>query len=453
MLIQFKIKNFKSFYHDTVINMVADTKKQELKNNLISIPLTKKGKKILPAIVIYGSNASGKTSIIEAFNTFKRIIINGTISKSINNGAINRLEICPFIHDIQKIGEPIEFEITFQSKLNIYNYLLSFQVNSPFNKNERMIKKEVLNIIHYQEFGNSIKEEKLNLFERIENQIHLNNSKEVLDIYNKTEKYGEELKTKEKDFSENLDQEGLFLNNAYKSTISLKIVNDILDWFQNDLFVVTNFNKKISNINFNIEDEEENSLYGNKVIDRLLKLADFGPQKILFAKHKDQVENRDKYILTSAYKPKGYHEGGLLIPAEFIESRGTTKLLDFWMALMNFLPKGGTMVIDELDASLHPELIYGIIELFQNPEVNKKGAQLIFNTHNPIYLQKTLFRRDQILFVEKDEKTYMSTIYRLSDFDVYTTNNYLKKYFEGDFGALPYIDFRSAMEVNEKNNG
>ena len=74
MLIQFKIKNFKSFYHDTVINMVADTKKQELKNNLISIPLTKKGKKILPAIVIYGSNASGKTSIIEAFNTFKRII-------------------------------------------------------------------------------------------------------------------------------------------------------------------------------------------------------------------------------------------------------------------------------------------------------------------------------------------------------------------------------------------
>ena len=120
---------------------------------------------------------------------------------------------------------------------------------------------------------------------------------------------------------------------------------------------------------------------------------------------------------------------------------------------MNFLPKGGTMVIDELDASLHPELIYGIIELFQNPEVNKKGAQLIFNTHNPIYLQKTLFRRDQILFVEKDEKTYMSTIYRLSDFDVYTTNNYLKKYFEGDFGALPYIDFRSAMEVNEKNNG
>jgi len=73
-------------------------------------------------------------------------------------------------------------------------------------------------------------------------------------------------------------------------------------------------------------------------------------------------------------------------------------------------------VLDEFDAAIHPELVKGIIALFNDQSINKKGAQLIFTTHNPIYLSNKIFRRDQIIFVEKDKDTFESTIYSLADF-------------------------------------
>ena len=91
MLIEFKMKNFKSFYENTTISMVADNTKQEDKQILIKAQDNISQKNILPSLVIYGSNASGKTSIIEALEVFKNIVINGTISSSINNYYINKM--------------------------------------------------------------------------------------------------------------------------------------------------------------------------------------------------------------------------------------------------------------------------------------------------------------------------------------------------------------------------
>ena len=73
--------------------------------------------------------------------------------------------------------------------------------------------------------------------------------------------------------------------------------------------------------------------------------------------------------------------------------------------MMATMKRGATLLVDELDASLHPMIIMSFIKIFHNDEINKNGAQLIFNTHNPLYLQKKFFRRDQIMFVEKDETT------------------------------------------------
>jgi hypothetical protein len=114
--------------------------------------------------------------------------------------------------------------------------------------------------------------------------------------------------------------------------------------------------------------------------------------------------------------------------------------------------KGGTLVIDEFDSAIHPELIKGIISLFNNQNINKIGAQLVFTTHNPIYLNNKIFRRDQINFVEKDTDTYESIIYRLSDFgseEVRNDHNYLINYFKGNYGALPYVDFTKFINLQE----
>ena len=110
------------------------------------------------------------------------------------------------------------------------------------------------------------------------------------------------------------------------------------------------------------------------------------------------------------------------------------------------------MVIDEFDASIHPMALMSIIGVFHNDEINKNKAQLIFNTHNPIFLNKNLFRRDEIKFVERDDETGYSNHYSLSDFKtsgpngVRNTDDYIKNYFVNQYGAIRNIDFSEIMQ-------
>lgn len=220
MLLDFKFKNFKSFYELTDFSMFADTSKREYKERLIKISDTKRaGKYILPSMVIYGANASGKTSIIEAINVLKQIIINGTVKKQIKNKAITELEICPFIHDEKKFREPIEFEITFCENEKIYSYKLGILVS--FKEDKRSVAEEDLNIVEYKEKGTSIEEIKTNIFKRTENEVKLNTETKVLELLEKDASFKEDAINLEKTFSQNLDQEDLFLTTGFKALMVL----------------------------------------------------------------------------------------------------------------------------------------------------------------------------------------------------------------------------------------
>lgn len=121
------------------------------------------------------------------------------------------------------------------------------------------------------------------------------------------------------------------------------------------------------------------------------------------------------------------------------ESQGTNQL--FWIApiLKEVIGKGKTMVIDELDRSLHPFLVKFLVELFHNPVLNKKNAQLIFTTHDTTLLSLDTFRRDQIYFVEKDPHTAATELYSLDEFSVRKSENIEKGYLLGRYGAVPYV--------------
>lgn len=442
MLLNFKIKNFKSFYNNTEISMFADNGKRELKERLINVSNKKSvTKNVIPSMVIYGSNASGKTSIISAINMLKQIVINGTIKEQIKNEDISKLEISSFIHDIKKMKEPIHLEITFKTEEYIYNYLL--EIVATYINSERKIVNEELNIVEYKNVGTSVKEEKINIYRRNEDSIELDKTIETAKILGKDEKFISESKDLEKIFSENLDKEDLFLTTGFKSMISLKMSTDILNWFQKKLITVVDFDTKEPLINFD-DEGKKNKVFISNQLNRLLKLADFGPQNIGYMKD----NNTGKYSLNSFYSPKG-EKMGIMINSRMIESRGTIKLIDFWVRFMKVFKNGGIFVLDEFDSSIHPELVIGILDLFNNLETNTKNAQLIFNTHNPLYLQNKIFRRDQIMFVEKDKDTYMSSIYKLSEFDIRNDASYMKNYFEGNFGALPFIDFELALDTEE----
>jgi AAA15 family ATPase/GTPase len=187
----------------------------------------------------------------------------------------------------------------------------------------------------------------------------------------------------------------------------------------------------------------------NDVLEGFVKRADFGPQDIAFRPNKTE-SNDTSMELISVYHYKDKH---VMIPAELMESRGTLKLLDFALPFNGLVKAGGVFILDEFDAAIHPEMIKGILALFNDRELNQAGAQLIFTTHNPIYLNNQIFRRDQIRFVEKDSDTYESILYSLADFgseEVRNDHNYLINYFKGNYGALPFIDF-STLLVDEEN--
>lgn len=443
MLIDFRMKNFKSFYNETDISLVADNTKQEYKERLIEVNGKGKAKKkILPAMVIYGSNASGKTTIINALQTMKEIILNGTIKTGIDKN-IDLLDISSFIHDIEKRKEPIVFDITFKNKLYTYNYKVGIKLVSPNEFDKKHVDYEEFNIIDYIKTGSSIKEKKINLFKRVSNKVILNTRKEVLEIYEKHDNYIDDLKNKEIGFNENLDTKEIFLTNSFKGSISLKITSDVIDWFENKLITIIDFSTRNLSLIIPECDLKDNEIYCNNVLAKLVNMADFGPQKIGYASNEKDGNNR-KYKQKSAYKIKGIN-GNIIIDSDLIESRGTRKLIDFSMEFIQYFDEGGVFVLDEFDASIHPELVGGIIDLFNNKEVNKNNAQLIFNTHNPLFLQKRFFRRDQIMFVEKNSETYMSSVYKLSDFDTRNDKNYMKNYFEGKFGAIPFVDFEYAL--------
>lgn len=120
------------------------------------------------------------------------------------------------------------------------------------------------------------------------------------------------------------------------------------------------------------------------------------------------------------------------------ESAGTKLLFAYGPIIMEALEKGRTIVIDELDNSLHPSLTRYLVGLFNDPEVNRKRAQLIFNTHDISLLDLQLFRRDQIYFVEKDNETGITDMYSLADFSPRKSENIQKGYLQGRYGAIPF---------------
>ena len=117
--------------------------------------------------------------------------------------------------------------------------------------------------------------------------------------------------------------------------------------------------------------------------------------------------------------------------------------------VISALVNGGTLVVDEFDASIHPVALMNIINVFHNDEINVNHAQLIFNTHNPVFLDANLFRRDEIKFVERDDATGNSVHYSLADFKtasgVRKGESYMNNYLEGKYGAVSSVDFTSVL--------
>lgn len=432
MLLEFKAANYKSFKEEFSFSLVPAPKQKGLDYSVMTQRAGKKIYKGLSSAIIYGPNASGKSNLIGAMDTFKSIVLRGNIRNDADvndpNIAAGMLDLIPNITDIEI--KPLGFSITFIEDGLIIEYAFSADIGT-FLAGE--YKRKIL--------SETLKINKNLIFER-NGELAFGSFNAIQDfLVNNFEQHTEGAISIAKS---NLDDEELFLMNGFKSIFSSKLAAMISNWLEKRFMVIYRADSMRLIRNFN--DPRKKSIIIDKTISDAANHFGIDSNALGYVFENENDEAKLYSFIGSADVEKA-------IPAELFESYGTIRFINLFPLVANALLYGGTLIVDEFDASIHPMVLMSIINIFHNDDINAKHAQLIFNTHNPIFLNANLFRRDEIKFVERDEETHLSALYSLSDFGttgkkgVRNSDDYMKNYFVDRYGAIKNIDFTPIFET------
>lgn len=425
-MLYFNIQNFRVFNDETFLDLRANKRKTKFSENLMIQEYKRKKKsiseKILPYSVIYGGNASGKTSIIKAMALLKNIVSDGRIFADNPQEILHSLELFPFLHEYNKYIEPMKLSIGFITNNKKYEFSLKIKCslrNDYFYADREIVEEQLF-----------INDEEI--YYRDENSVLFDNKKWII---------GQE------EENEHITKEELFLYSQFKIGKYNPDFQNILNWFRFRFIVVDDISNLRTTIEGNLPPYLKSIDLRNQIIDIVTNLSDFGPQDIFY--RVNSTESGNNAEMRAHYNIKGHPKQGFDTPAINTESTGTIKLVNLAMFLVDSLLSGNTVVIDEFDSSLHFALIKEILNLYVNNEINTGKGQIIFTSHNPIFIPLVKIRRDQIYFIEKNQDNYSSSLYSLSDFpaeDVRTSEAFIKNYLDGKYGALPSFDFETEIK-------
>lgn len=435
MLLQFKTENFKSFLDEMNFSMTPAPKQKDLEYSILEHKIGNKTYKGLCSAIIYGPNASGKTNIISAMDVFKEIVLKGNIRNSDElrspNISEGKLELIP--NNLNRCPKPTKFYIRFVEGELLVEYEIKIDLGLFLDRNyQRRIEFESLRINDKTIYERTDKIEFFNL-KSIE--------KYLINEFRENEESAKAIARN------NLNETELFLTNGFKMMFSSKLVSFILEWFEEKFIVI--YRADAAEIKSKLDNTEGGKVFINRTTNDAAKLFGINSNALGYVVPEDGGEPQ----LCSIFK-----DNGVAIPAKHFESYGTVRFINMFPFILKALVEGFVLVMDEFDANIHPMALMNIINIFHDDDINKKNAQLIFNTHNPIFLNANIVRRDEIKFVERDEETHLSTHYSLSDFKTSGSNgvrkadDYLKHYFLGRYGAVKDIDFYDLFETLIKDN-
>jgi len=397
MLCQFTVKNYKSIREEITFDMQA-TAIVEHRDRIIQ---TEDEENFLPVSVIYGPNGGGKSNVLEALHTLDAKVLRplcATSDKSECEYKARKIPVEPFAFSEETKKEPTEFEVFFRTKIAEYRYILYVK--------QDMVVYESLDRIKLDTGRRSA------LFVRNGNEVEL---KGVL----------AKIKVSE-EISENLPLLS-YLGITYKTN---EVISDVIEWFEDSIDFLNYGNPRQELRTAIAKTEEVKKLVLDMIREMDLDIEDFRIEE----KEENRVEVYTKHTVN------GYSTELTLSE----ESSGTKKLFGLLPFIARSLVVGTTLVIDELDAKIHPVLLRYVIMLFNNMEINKNGAQLIFTSHDLSTMNNDIFRRDEIWFVAKG-KEQNSKLYSLVEFknkkgeSVRMDAKYDKQYLEGKYGADPYL--------------
>lgn len=430
MLLEFKTKNYKSFSEEADLIMTAAPKQKGLDYSLCKEKIKGKVIRGLCTSVLYGPNASGKTNVIGAMDVLRAIVLRGNIRNTeeamMPNPAAANLELIP--NNNAGDGLPVEFAIEFtEADYRIRYELVLFLGAFMETDAKRRVIREMLSVNGEVVFERN---DKLTVgtLKAISDHIKHNTSEELLEIAER-----------------GLNQEELFLTNGFKLIYSASFVKMIIDWFAIKFMVICRADSMQLIKRFS--DPQKSTVYIEKTTNDAARIFGINSNAVGYVVADDESEIR----LCSIFKDLK-NKKNLAVAAEVFESYGTIRFINIFPLVIKALLTGGVLVVDEFDASIHPMALMSIINVFHNDDINVKHAQLIFNTHNPIFLNSNIFRRDEVKFVERDDDTKQSVLYALSDFGttgdkgVRQHEDYMKYYFLGRYGAIKDIDFTPIFE-------
>ena len=419
MLVAFSVENYRSFREQATLSMVAsDLSSKPKEIDATNVFVARDELKLLTSAAMYGPNAGGKSNFVAAISFMRNLVLNS----SRETRAREPLSVTPYQLHTDTAKQPSRFEIVFIDGGALYRY--GFLVS-----NER-VEEEWLYATRNKKEGY--------LFER---------SPEAIKVNGKTFKEAQGIE-------ERTRPNALFLSVA--AQWNGKYAGQIVEWFER-LTVDRGIDDELAQRRM-LREYERTGLHPKLVT--FIKGLDLGIDDIqLESQPPRQVDARSSDGSTrsialptpprvstvhSKYNNEGEPVGTQLFNLFTQESQGTRRLFALAEPILSALSEGTVLVIDEIDARLHPILTCAIIKLFNTSATNPRHAQLIFTTHDTNLLGSQLLRRDQIWFVEKSRRGE-SILYSLVQYRVRNDVAYEKNYIAGRYGAIPYLGDLGAL--------
>lgn len=393
MLVEFCIKNYKSFKQEAAIDLSA-TKMTEFSNTLI----INGSEKLLPISVLFGPNASGKSTVFEAYK-FMTDMVGGKFLLEKGNTFTQK----PFLFDSYYKERETVFEVYFMldddSRARVFNY--GFAI-----------------------LKNKIVAEWLNVKARTTKNYRIVFSRKGNELYRSV------LSHADHEMIQNIITDDMLIATAAK-ILKISSLEGIYDFFQKNEFASEDIGTEFSSKDLSKEFIDDKEFLG-KMLETFRTF-----DKTITGLRVDK--NLEKKVLFTHQKSGS--SGSIEIPME-MESRGVRKVFSLFPKIHKVLSTGGVLFIDEIDSGLHTFLVRSFIKCLTDKSFNAKQAQFIFTTNDVCQLSNDILRRDEIWFVEKD-KNGSSSMFSLADIvDEYgigirKDESFSKNYLAGKYGAVP----------------
>jgi AAA15 family ATPase/GTPase len=449
MLIRFTVENFLSFGDRQRFSMIPG--KGTLKSHHKSTPV--KGVSALKAAIIYGANASGKSNLIKALDFGKKLILNGT--------KVDQLISTDFFKLDKEISvKPAYFDFEIQHRGRNYAYGFIFD--------NKEIKEEWLFEISKNGETKIFERKQVTIFD-LEKLLKKNSSKsehQFLDFVSKSTPRNQLFLTQIRN------------TNVLDNLSDISPLNDVIDWFQNALTIVYPNSKNVGKTFEILKNQDLKQIFDNFLaycdtgIDGVefenidLNKLDIPPQIIedvksqLLNKNSEKSiaffsnPSQDKYFIITVVEEneleakilKSQHkvEGGDYVLFDIKdESDGTRRIMDFIPLIVDYLKGGNVFVVDEIERSLHPNLVRDIFD-FILENCNNINSQLIATSHEATLLTQKLIRKDEVWFTVKTKKG-ITKLHSLEEYSVRFDKDIMKDYLLGRYKGVPKIGDRSII--------